>query len=49
MKLKQFIHGITFFTTLQMYQEMKKISDFRQISLSELLREIIEKFLAMNK
>lgn len=48
MKVKKYIQGITFFTTLQMYQTLKDISDQREISLSDLLREIIDSYLSVN-
>jgi hypothetical protein len=45
MKKKQYTQGVTFFITPAMFEALKKISDERQISLSELLRNIIEQFL----
>jgi len=45
MKTKKYIQGITFFITLEMYREIKLISDTKQMSLSELLREVIEDYL----
>jgi len=45
MKKKKYLQGITFFVQPAMYGEMKKISDEREISLSELLRELVEKHL----
>jgi len=45
MKKKKYLQGITFFVEPGMYGEMRKISDQREISLSELLRELIENHL----
>jgi predicted CopG family antitoxin len=45
MKKKKFLQGITFFVTPNMYEEMRQISDQREISLSELLRELVENHL----
>jgi len=45
MKKKKYLQGITFFVQPEMYGEMKKISDAREISLSELLRELVENHL----
>ena len=45
MRTKKFVHGITFFTTLRMYAKLKEISDNSEISLSELLREIVNHYL----
>jgi hypothetical protein len=41
MKKRKYLQGITFFVAMEMYGEMKKISDQREISLSELLRELV--------
>lgn len=43
MKLKRYTTGVTFFTTLDMYLDIKRISDEKEISLSEFLRNIVEK------
>jgi predicted CopG family antitoxin len=45
MKKKKYLQGITFFVQPEMYGAMKKISDEREISLSELLRELVENHL----
>jgi hypothetical protein len=45
MKKKQYTQGVTFFIKPAMFEALKKISDESQISLSELLRNIIEQFL----
>ena len=45
MKKKKYQQGITFFVSPEMYSTMKKISDEREISLSELLRELIEAYI----
>ena len=44
MKTRKFTQGLTMFTTLEMYQDMKKLSDERNISLSELFREMITEY-----
>lgn len=45
MKTKKFTHGITFFTDAAMYKNLKDISDSKKIGVSELLREVILKYL----
>jgi hypothetical protein len=45
MKKKLYTQGVTFFIGMEMFAALKKISDESQISLSELLRNIIELFL----
>jgi hypothetical protein len=45
MKKKKYLQGITFFVAPEMYGAMKEISDQREISLSELLRELVENHL----
>jgi hypothetical protein len=45
MKTKKFTYGITFFTDPAMYNNLKDISDIKRIGLSELLRELILKYL----
>lgn len=44
MKIKRYIQGITFFTTPQMYQDVKQASDELVISLGEFLRNIIGEY-----
>jgi hypothetical protein len=41
MKTKKFTHGVTIFMTVGMYQAVRKLSDQKQISLSELIRQVI--------
>jgi hypothetical protein len=43
---KQYTHAITFFTSVVMYQTVKDIADSRRIALSELLRNVVEQYLA---
>jgi len=45
MKLRKYTQGVTIFTTPEMYQEVKKVSDETQVSLSELFREMISEYL----
>jgi predicted DNA-binding protein len=45
MKRKTYTQGVTFFLAPEMYEALKKLSDENQVSLSELLRNIIELFL----
>jgi hypothetical protein len=45
MKKKIYTQGVTFFITPEMSAALKKTSDHNDISLSELLRNIIEEFL----
>ena len=48
MKVKIYTQGVTFFTSSEMHQKLKTISDVRRISLSELIREMIENHLQSN-
>lgn len=41
MKKRSYTTGITFITTPEMYQEIKKESDNLDISLAELVREMV--------
>jgi hypothetical protein len=41
MKIKKYVHGVTFFISPEMFQDLKGVSDELQISVSELLRELI--------
>jgi hypothetical protein len=41
MRVKKFTCGITFFTTSEMYENLKQLSDERQVAISELLRDWI--------
>ena len=45
MKLRKYTQGVTIFTTPKMYQEVKKVSDAKQLSLSELSRIMITEYL----
>jgi hypothetical protein len=45
MKKKLFTQGVTFFLTPEMFKALREISDDSQISMSELLRNIIELYL----
>jgi predicted CopG family antitoxin len=45
MKKKKYLQGITFFVSAEMYQAMKQISDQREISLSEFIRELVDNHL----
>jgi hypothetical protein len=45
MRGKKFTHGITFFVTAEMYQGIKKDTDELQISMSDLIRRLIEDYL----
>ena len=44
MKKRKFTTGITFFTTPQMYKKLKEISDEKDVSISEFLRDIIGEY-----
>ena len=45
MRIKKFTHGITFFMTPQMYDDIRKLSDVREVSLSEIFRTIVSDYL----
>lgn len=45
MKPRKYTQGVTIFTTPEMYQEVKKMSDETQVSLSELFRVMISEYL----
>ncbi len=49
MKTKKYTHGITFFTDPEMYKSLKEISDGKKLGMSELLREVIVKYLETQK
>ncbi len=49
MKVRKFVNGITFFTTPEMYQAIKKVTDERQISISDFLRSAIVRYLELCK
>lgn len=46
MKQRKFTNGITFFTSADMYEKLKGISDERDVGISEFLRDIIGEYLA---
>jgi len=48
MRKKLFTHGTTFFMTVEMYDKVKKITDSREISVSNFVRELIEEYLRKN-
>lgn len=45
MKLRKYTQGVTIFTTPEMYEEVKKVSDAKQVSLSEIFRQMITEYL----
>ncbi len=45
MKLRKYTQGVTIFTTPEMYEEVKKVSDAEQVSLSEIFRQMITEYL----
>ncbi len=45
MKRKKLTHGITFFVTAETYEAVRKDVDECQISISELMRGLIEDYL----
>ena len=49
MKVRQFTQGTTIFMTPKMYADVKRVSDERQISLSELFREMIREYLEIHQ
>ncbi len=49
MRKRNFVVGITFFANQSMYEELKDISDNRQIGLSELIRSVINEYLKTHK
>ena len=44
MKTRKYTQGMTLFTTPEMFQDMKRVSDEREISMSELFREMITEY-----
>ena len=48
MKVKTYVQAVTFFASVAMYEKLKKISDDQRISLSELIRGMIEKQMKVN-
>lgn len=49
MKKRKYTQGITFFTTTEMYEEIKRITDQNEIGLSEFLRDLIDQYLNSNR
>jgi hypothetical protein len=45
MRTKKYTHGITFFMTPQMYEDIRKLSDQREVSISEVFRNIVSEYL----
>ena len=45
MRTKKYTHGITLFMTPQMYEDIRKLSDVREVSLSEIFRTIVSDYL----
>ncbi len=41
MKTRKYTQGITFFTTPEMYQRVKDVSDELKIGLSEFIRDLV--------
>jgi len=48
MKTKKYVQGVTFFTTPSMYEQIKQLTDDRNIGVSEFIRNLIEKYLRSN-
>ena len=48
MKKRLYTQGITFFTTTEMYDEIKKITVEKEVALSELLRNLVDQYLKSN-
>jgi hypothetical protein len=44
MQTKRYTYGITIFTTPEMYQQIKKESNDLNISLAELVREMVREY-----
>ena len=49
MKNKLFTHAISIFTTPEMYIEIRRASYFLNVSLSELMRDLIQYYLDTHK
>lgn len=48
MKKKLFTHGITFFTTSEMHQKIRKVTDDLEVGVSDFIRGLIEDYLRKN-
>lgn len=48
MKKKLFTHGITFFTTSEMHQTIRKVTDDLEVGVSDFIRGLIEDYLQKN-
>jgi hypothetical protein len=48
MRAKKYTHGLTFFITLDMYNALKQLSDEKQVSISELLRGVLDNYIGQN-
>lgn len=44
MKTKKYVQGVTFFITPTMYEQIKQLTDKKQIGLSEFLRGLIDQY-----
>lgn len=42
MRLKRYTHGLTLFISQEMFQALKRLSDSQQVSMSELVREVLQ-------
>jgi len=45
MRLKRYTHGLTFFITGEMFEALKKIADEQQMSMSEILRVVLDEYI----
>lgn len=48
MKMKKYVQGVTFFTTPTMYEQIKQLTDDKNIGVSEFIRDLIEKYFNSN-
>jgi len=49
MKPKKYTTGVTFFTTRGMYEQIRSMSENRQVSQAEILREAVTRYFADQK
>ncbi len=49
MRTKKMTNGLTFAMSNEMFEEIKRISDDKEISLGELVRNILQEYLDQNK